>query len=135
MLAEIAPVVEQLDGGSLVVGKREHLTDAGRGIIAQLAAHAVFRKLLCKVAEIGIWRDFKRELDTVGPVRLVQRNHQLPDLGREIGTILFPLGQHQPQEFFVVRNGLVEIRRLEGGVANASCLDHGVLLGSGSRTI
>src|SRR3984893_1666859 len=81
VLAEIAPVLEQLDGGSLVVGKREHLTDAGHGIIAQLAPNAVFRKLLCKIAEIRIWRDFKRKLDTVAPVRLVQRNHQLPDLG------------------------------------------------------
>src|SRR4029077_8129066 len=41
MLAEIAPLLEQRDGGALVVLKRQHGADAGRGIAAQLALDAV----------------------------------------------------------------------------------------------
>ena len=65
VLAEIAPVLEQLDRGAFVVLEREHLADAGNGIVAQLAAHAVLGQLPRQFAEIGIGRDLERQLDAV----------------------------------------------------------------------
>src|SRR5437764_9246186 len=44
VLAEIAPLLEQLDSRALVIVKRQHLADSGHGIVAQLAAHAILRK-------------------------------------------------------------------------------------------
>src|SRR6266566_8270079 len=57
VLAEIAPLLEQLDGGSLDVGERQHLPDAGNGVVAQLAAYPVLGKLAPQFAEIRIGRD------------------------------------------------------------------------------
>src|SRR6266849_376281 len=59
VLAEIAPIPEQLDDRSLVVGKRQHLPDARNGIVAQLAAHPILGELARQFAEIGIGRDFE----------------------------------------------------------------------------
>src|SRR5262245_12050910 len=61
VLAEVAPFLEQIDGRSLVVLERQHLTHAGNGIVAQLAAYAVLVKLAREFAEIGIGGDFERQ--------------------------------------------------------------------------
>src|SRR5436190_6446993 len=54
VLAEIAPLLEQLDRGALVIGKRQHLANSWNGIVAQLAAHAVLRKLARQFSEIAV---------------------------------------------------------------------------------
>src|SRR5262249_25314780 len=124
VLAEIAPVLEQLDGGALVVLERQHLAHAGNRIIAQLAAHAVLGELARQLAEVGIGRDLERQLDAVSPVGLVELDHELPDLGGEKRAILFALGHDQPHKLVVVRDRLFQVRRLEGGMADSSRLDH-----------
>src|SRR6516165_8400497 len=128
VLAEIAPVLEQLDGGALVVLERQHLAYARDGIVAQLAAHPVPGKRARHLAEIGIGRDLERQLDAVRAVRLVQRNHELADLAGEECPVLFTLGHDQAHEPVVVCNRLVQIRRLESGMSDASWPDHGFLL-------
>ena len=128
VLAQIAPVLEQLDDRSLVVGKREHLPHAGSGIVAQLAADALACKLFGHVAEIGIGRDFERQLEAVRPIRLVERDDELADLAGEEGAILLALGEEEAHELLIIGDRLVEIGGLEGGMSDASCSDHGVLL-------
>src|SRR5215510_10114598 len=127
VLGEIAPFLEQLDRRSLVVLERQHLAHAGDGIVAQLAAHAVLGQLPRQLAEVGIGRDFERQFDAVRSICLVELDHQLPDLGGEKGAVLVALGRDQPHEFPVIRDGLFQVRRLEGGVADASRFDHGVI--------
>src|SRR6516165_11106746 len=61
VLAEIAPILEQLDHGSLVILERKHLTNAGHGIVAQLAAHAVLGKPSRHLTEVGIGPDLECE--------------------------------------------------------------------------
>src|SRR6516165_9283509 len=128
VLAEIAPVLEQLDGRALVVLERQHLAYSRDGIVAQLAAHSVPGKLARHLAEIGIGRDLERQLDAVRAVRLVQRNHELADLAGEERPVLFALGHDQAHEPVIVCNRLVQIRRLESGMSDPSCSDHGLLL-------
>src|SRR3989442_391024 len=60
-------------------------------------------------------------------IGLMERDHQLPDLGHEKGAVLFPLGHDQAHEVLVIGDGFFEIRRLERGVSDPSCLDHGLL--------
>src|SRR5215468_8686905 len=127
VLGEIAPFLEQLDRRSLVVLEGQHLAHAGNGIVAQLAAHAVLGQLPRKLAEIGIGRDFERQFDAVRSIRLVELDHQLPDLGGEKGAVLLAFGRDQSHEFPVIRDGLFQVRCLERGVADASRFDHGVI--------
>src|SRR6516164_5125163 len=127
VLGEVVPFLEQLDRRSLVVLERQHLAHAGNGIVAQLAAHAVLGQLPRQLAEVGIGRDFERQFDAVRSIRLVELDHQLPDLGGEKGALLLAFGHDQPHELPVIRDGLFQVRRLEGGVADASRLDHGVI--------
>src|SRR5207248_1559255 len=60
VLAEITPVLEEIDAGALVIFERQHLTHARDRIVAQLAAHPVFFELARELAEIGIRRDLER---------------------------------------------------------------------------
>src|SRR5262249_5638492 len=126
-LGEIAPFLEQLDRRSLVVLEGQHLAHAGNGIVAQLAAHAVLGQLARQLAEIGIGRDFERQFDAVCSIRFVAPDHQLPDLGGEKGAVLLALVRDQSHELPVIRDGLFQVRRVEGGVADASRFDHGVI--------
>ena len=128
VLAEIAPFLEQLDRGALVVLERQHLADPRNGVVAQLAAHAVLGKLARQIAEIGPGRNLERQLDAVRAVGFVELDRQLPDLAGEEGAILLALGHDQAHELLVVGDGLFQVRRLEGGVSNSSRLDHGALL-------
>src|SRR5215467_3200275 len=127
VLGEVAPFLEQLDRRSLVVLEGQHLAHAGNGIVAQLAAHAVLGQLPRQLAEIGIGRDFERQFDAVCSIRLVELDHQLPDLGGEKGALLLAFGHDQPHELPVIRDGLFQVRRLEGGVADAPRFDHDVI--------
>src|SRR6516225_10568370 len=52
VLAEIVPVLEQLNRRALVVLERQHLAYSRDGIVAQLAAHTVFGELARHLAEI-----------------------------------------------------------------------------------
>ena len=49
---------------------------------------------------------------------------ELADLGGEEGAVLLALGHDQSHEFVVVSDRLLQVGRLEGGVADASGLDH-----------
>src|SRR6516164_3173794 len=59
MLAEVAPFLEQFDGRTLVVLKREHRANAGNGIVAQLAFEAVLFERAGEFAEIRMRRDLE----------------------------------------------------------------------------
>jgi hypothetical protein len=133
VLAEIVPLLEQLDRRSLVVLEGEHLAHAGNGVVAQFAAYAILGELPRQFAEIGIGGNFERQLDAVRSIRLVELDHQLSDLGGEKGAILFAFGHDQSHELPVIRDGLFQVRRLERGVADASRLDHALLLGPALR--
>ena len=128
VLAEIAPFLEQLDRGAFVVLEREHLADPGNGIVAQLAAHAVLRQLPRQFAEVGAGRDFERQFDAVRPIGLVELDRERSDLAGEEGAVLFALRHDQSHELLVVRDGLFQVRRLEGGVSDPSRFDHGTFL-------
>ena len=51
----------------------------------------------------------------------------MPDLGGEEGAIFFLFGEHEPHHLGVVVDDPRQVGGLEGGVADASGLDHGVL--------
>src|SRR5262249_22423776 len=67
------------------------------------------------------------QFDAVRSIRLVELDHQLPDLGGEKGALFVSFGHEQSHELSVIRDGLFQVRRLEGGVADASRFDHGVI--------
>ncbi len=127
VLAEIAPVLEQIDGGTFVVLERQHLAHARNGIVAQLAAHAVLGELLCQVAEVVVRRDLERQPGAVAAVGLVQCDDELADLAHQEGAIVLALGHDQAHEPAVIVDRLFQVGRLEGGVADAARLDHGRL--------
>ena len=83
MRAKVAPFLEQVDRGALVVLEGEHLTHAGDGIVAQLAGDAVGRKVPGELAEIGIGRHLEGEPVAVRAIRLLELHHQQPGLGGE----------------------------------------------------
>ena len=126
VLAEIAPFLEQLDRGALVVLERQHLADPRNGVVAQLAADAILGKLPRQIAEIGPGCNLERQFDAVRPVGFVELDRQRTDLAGEKGAILFALGHDQTHELLVVGDGLFQVRRLKGGVSDSFRLDHGV---------
>jgi hypothetical protein len=68
----------------------------------------------------------ERQLAAVRAVRTVELDHQLPDLAGEKGAILFAFGQDQSHELAIISDGLLQVRRLERSVTDASRSDHGV---------
>ena len=124
VLAEIIPFLEQRDRGSLVVLETEQRTDAGRGIVAQLARDAVLAQFLRHGSEIGIRRDFERQPGAAFALGLVDRDGEQADLGDEEGPLLFALDENKTQHFRVVVDHLFQVGCLEGGVSDAPRLDH-----------
>src|SRR5262249_24608792 len=79
------------------------------------------------LAEIGIGRDFERQFDAVCSIRLVELDHQLPDLGGEKGAVFLALGRDQSHELPVIRDRLFQNRRIEGDITDANRFDHRVI--------
>ncbi len=125
MLAEIAPFLEQRDRRALVILKREHRPDARNRIVAQLAFDAVLFQVAGKRAEIGLRRHFERQRGAAFDVALVDLDGELADLGGEEGAVFFLLGEHQPHHLGVIVDKARQVGCLEGGVSDASWLDHG----------
>ena len=124
VLAEIAPVLEQLDGRALVVLEREHRADAREGIVAQFALDAVFRELARNLAEVGIRRDLERELQAALLLALVELDRELADLGGEEDAVFLALGDREAEELGVIVGLPREVGGLESRVSDAFGLDH-----------
>ncbi len=113
-----------LDGGALRVLERHDLGDAGAGVVARLAAHALGLDALADVVELGTGRNLEREPRAARHLALLELDREIADLGREIGTAVLPLGQHQPDDLREIVDLPVDIRRLEGRVADPLDVDH-----------
>ena len=128
MLAEIAPLREQLDGRALRVLELQHLADARDRVVAQFVGNALVVQLPAHRGEVGIRRHFERQAGALRVRALVEPDDELTDLGREKGAARLALGEHQSVHLRVVVDGPIEIGGLERGVADSSCLDHGAFL-------
>ena len=78
-------------------------------------------------------RHFERQLGASRARAAVKSDDELPDLAREEGAVFLAFGEHESVHLGVIVDGPIEIGRLEGRVADASCLDHGVLLPESDR--
>ncbi len=58
-------------------------------------------------------------------VAFVDLDGELADLGGEEGAVFFALGEHEPHHLGVIVDEARQVGRLEGGVSDASWLDHG----------
>src|SRR5579884_1098813 len=127
VLAQIAPLLEQRDGGALVVLEGQRRANARNRIIAQLALNAVLLELARHGAEIGIGGDFKRQCGAALDLSLGKGNRQLADLRDQEGAVLLAFRQNEPHDLRVVVDHLLQIWRLESSVADASGLNHDAL--------
>ena len=125
MLAEIAPLLEQCDRRALVVLEGENRPDARHRVVAQLAFDAVLFQLAGKRAEIGFRRHFERQHAAAFGVALVDLDGELTDLGGEERPVLVLFSENEPHHLGVIVDQPRQVRRLEGGVSDASWLDHG----------
>src|SRR5215470_6044484 len=104
--AEIAPFLEQLDGGALVVFEGENLSQAGNGVVALLALDAVPGEYAGKFIEVGARRDLERQLGAATVVALFELDDQLADLGGEEGAFFFARGNSETVDLRVIDDGL-----------------------------
>ena len=84
------------------------------------------RERPAQFAEILARRHLERELGATLGARLPERDGQEADLAGEVGPVLLARRQHEAHGLRIVCDGLFEVRRLEGRVADASGSDHGV---------
>src|SRR5262249_45504561 len=125
MLAEIAPLLEQLDGRSLRVLERQHLADAGNGIATLFALDAMLAKLAAQIRKILARRNFEGDFRAGRLWTGFQLHTEQAGLGNEIRLALFTLAEDEPIHLRVIVNGAIEVGRFERGVTNSSGLDHG----------
>ena len=95
--------------------------------------YALVGQLPTHVGEVRIRPHFERQPGALRARAPVKPDHELPDLAREEGAVVLAFGQHQSVHLGVVVDGPIKIGRLERRVADASCLDHGVLLRKAPR--
>src|SRR4029077_2469242 len=135
VLAEIAPFLEQRDGGALVVLEGQHRADARRRIVAQLALDALLLQLLRHRAEIGVEIELERQRGAALDGALAQLDGEQADLRGEEGAVLLALGENEAHDVGVVVDQFLEVGRFEGGVADASGFDHGAVPWGAGRGI
>src|SRR6516162_7859174 len=124
MRAEIAPLLEQVDRRPFVVLESQHRSHAGHGIVAQLALDAIGRQRLRKLSKLRVGRDLERQPGARVSIGLVDLDHEQAGLGRQEGAVLLALGQDQAGNVRPIGDLLLDVGRLEGGVTDASWLDH-----------
>src|SRR6476659_1532227 len=116
---------EHLADRALGILERQHPGDAGRWIVARLAAHAFGLDSAPDIVELRVWCDLERQPRATRVVTLFQLHREIAKLGGEEGAAVLPLRQHQTSGLGEIVNLSVEIRRLECRVANPFDVDHG----------
>ena len=102
VLAEIAPVLEQLDGRALVVLEGEHLADAGNGVVAQLALDAVLAELARESPKSEFGATSNESLAQRSWSPLLSWIASWPILVAEKDAVLLPCGDRQAQQVSVI---------------------------------
>ena len=118
---------EHVDLGALRIVERHRLGDAGRGVVARLAAHALGFEALADVAELGVRIDLERQLGAARLIALVELHHEVADLGRQMRPAVLPRRDRKPHDLREIVDLPLEVGRLERGVAHSFDLDHGCL--------
>src|SRR6202035_4527205 len=91
------------------------------------AAQAFRLDAATDVVEVGLWRNLERQSGAARLLAAFELNHEVAVLGREVGAAVFPLGQDQAGDFREIGDLALDVGGLEGDVAEALGLDHGVL--------
>src|SRR5580704_3802786 len=95
-----------------------------------MAAQALRFDAAADVVEVGVRRNLERQSGAARMLAIFELDHEVAVLGREVGAAVFPLGQDQAGDFREIGDLALEVGSLEGDVAEALGLDHGVLRNS-----
>ena len=118
---------EHIDLGALRVVERHGLRNAGRGVVARLAPHALGFEALADVAELGVRIDLERQLGAARLIALLELHHEVADLGRQMRPAVLPRRDRKPHDLREIVDLPLEVGRLECGVAESFDLNHGCL--------
>jgi hypothetical protein len=118
---------EHFADGALGILEGKHLRNARGRIVARVTADAFRLDAAADVVEVGLRRDLECQAFAARVLAVVELNHEVAELGREVSAAVFPLRQDQAGDVREIGDLALEIGCLEGDVAEALGLDHGVL--------
>ena len=127
LVGERVPCREQLDLGALRVGEFQHVGDAGRRIVAALAANAVLGQIAFAASPRSVSGAISN--DSLRQPTLDCRAAARPRDDRDCSpeTPVLVLGRdHQPDDVRVVIGQPVDVLCLKDGVSNSAGLDHDI---------
>jgi hypothetical protein len=107
--------------------ERQHLRNAGDGIVARLTTQALCLDALTDIVEFSVACDLKGKLCATGLRTGFKSDNKITMLGREIGAAVVPLGYVKAVDLGEVGDLALDVRRLQSNVAESSGSDHGIL--------
>src|SRR5215510_2232469 len=117
-------VRKDLADGALGIAERNHLRDAGRRVVADLAAHAFVFQACTDVTKLGVGTGLKRQSGAARLFALLELHREVAQPGNQESAPVYALRQYQARRFGEVVDLPVDVRRLEGSMSETPDLDH-----------
>ena len=115
---------EHVDPGAFRVVERDRLGDSRGRIVPRLTAHALGFETPADVAELRVRIYLERQPGAARLIALLELNHEVADLGRQMGPAVLPHGNRKAYDLREIVDLPLEVGGLKCGVAESFDLNH-----------